>query len=330
MFKWKDKKVLVTGAGGFIGSHLTERLLSLGAFVRAFVEYNPHGDAGHINHLLVNKSKRLEIFYGDIKEMETVRKAVDHNEVIFNLAALVGIPYSYEHPQEVVDTNTLGTLNILIAARENKICKIVQTSTSEVYGTALYVPIDEKHPLQAQSPYSASKIAADALALSFYCSYGLPVSIIRPFNCFGPRQSLRAVIPTIIAQALKNRVICLGNIAPKRDFTYVADTVSGFIRVAESPKSTGEIINIGTSRSVSIGQLAKIIAGLIGKDVDIRHEKMRIRPKKSEVMCLCADNKKARKLLGWRPQISLEEGLRLTIEYVASHQHQYNRKGYAI
>jgi len=330
MSGWKDKKVLVTGAGGFIGSHLTERLLSLGSRVRAFVEYNPQGDAGHINHLVAGKNKRLEVFYGDIKEMETVKKAVRGVQIIFNLAALVGIPYSYEHPQEVVDTNVLGTLNVLIVARDEKVKKIIQTSTSEVYGTARYVPIDEKHPLQPQSPYSASKIAADALAKSFYCSFGLPVAIIRPFNCFGPRQSLRAVIPTIISQALKNRIICLGNTAPRRDFTYVSDTVEGFIKIAQSPKSIGEIINIGTSRDVSIGELAKIIARLIGKDVKIKQEKMRKRPKKSEVKCLCADNKKAKRLLGWKPQIGLEEGLKRTIEYIRLHEEYYNREGYVI
>lgn len=330
MSSWKNKRVLVTGAGGFIGSHLTEALLKLGARVRAFVEYNPNGDAGYINHLLDGKNSSFELFSGDIKEMETVKKAVKGIDVIFNLAALVGIPYSYEHPQEVVDTNTLGTLNILIAARDEKVKKIVQTSTSEVYGTALYVPIDEKHPLQPQSPYSASKIAADALARSFYCSFGLPVAIIRPFNCFGPRQSLRAVIPTIISQAINNRFICLGSTTPRRDFTYVSDTVAGFIRVAESAKSAGEVINIGTGKDISIGELAKMIARIIGKDVSIKKEKIRKRPTKSEVMCLCADIRKAKKILKWEPRISLENGLKNTINYIKMHQEEYMRKGYAI
>ncbi|HQJ15542.1 MAG TPA: SDR family NAD(P)-dependent oxidoreductase [Candidatus Omnitrophota bacterium] len=330
MYNWKNKKVLVTGAGGFIGSHLTERLLALGCRVRAFLEYNPQGDAGYLNPVVLSKSANIEAFYGDIKEMETVKKAVKGIDVIFNLAALVGIPYSYEHPQEVVDTNTLGTLNILIAAKDENVSKIVQTSTSEVYGTALYVPIDEKHPLQPQSPYSASKIAADALAKSFYCSFGLPVAIIRPFNCFGPRQSLRAVIPTIISQALKNRVIFLGSTKPRRDFTYVADTVAGFIRVAESPRSVGEAINIGTGRDISIGELAQRIARIIGTDVRIQEDKVRKRPAKSEVMCLCADIRKARSLLKWKPAVSLDEGLSNTIDYIRTHQEEYRRKGYAI
>lgn len=330
MSYWKKKRVLVTGAGGFIGSHLTERLLAEGARVRAFLEYNPQGDAGYLNQVILSRDAGIEPFYGDIKEMETVKKAVKGIDVIFNLAALVGIPYSYEHPQEVVDTNTLGTLNMLIAAKDEGVRKIVQTSTSEVYGTALYVPIDEKHPLQPQSPYSASKIAADALAKSFYCSFGLPVAIIRPFNCFGPRQSLRAVIPTIIAQALKNRVIYLGSTKPKRDFTYVADTVSGFMRVAESPASVGEEVNIGTGRDISIGELARMIARLIGTDVRIKEDRKRKRPGKSEVMRLCADIRKARKLLKWEPKVTLEQGLCNTIEYIRMHQEEYRRKGYAI
>ncbi|RKY32706.1 MAG: NAD-dependent dehydratase [Candidatus Omnitrophota bacterium] len=330
MFSWKNKKVLVTGAGGFIGSHLTERLVQLGAHVRAFVEYNPRNDAGCLNHLLLKKNSMLEFFSGDIKEMETVKKAVKNRDFIFNLAALVGIPYSYQHAQEVVNTNTIGTLNVLIAAKDERVEKIVQTSTSEVYGTALYSPIDEKHPLQPQSPYSASKIAADALAKSFYYSFDLPVAIIRPFNCFGPRQSMRAVIATIISQALRKRVIYLGNTKPRRDFTYVSDTVEGFIKIAQSHKTVGEVINIGTSRDISIGELAEKIANLIGKDVRIKIQNIRMRPEKSEVMLLCADITKAKRILGWKPRVSLEEGLKKTVDFIASHLDEYSHDFYAV
>ena len=254
MFAWDRKKVLVTGAGGFIGSHLTERLFELGANIRAFVRYTSRADEGFIKYFSDDLRKKMDIVYGDIRELETVVKAMDGVDIIFNLAALVGIPYSYIHPQEVIEANTIGTLNVLMAARDVGIEKLVQTSTSEVYGTARYVPINEDHPKQPQSPYSASKIAADAIALSFYHSFDLPVAVIRPFNTYGPRQSDRAVIPSIISQALTKDRLTLGNTTPTRDFTFVTDTAEGFIKVAES-ESVGMEINIGSEQEISIEDL---------------------------------------------------------------------------
>ncbi len=315
---WKNKKVLVTGASGFIGSHLVESLVALGAQVRAFAQYNSQNSAGLLDTLPAEVGKEIEVVWGDVKEMESVKKAADGRAVIFHLASLVGIPYSYLHPQEVVMTNTIGTLNILICARENGVEKMVITSTSEVYGTARYVPIDENHPLQGQSPYSASKIAADKLAESFFCAYNLPVATCRPFNTYGPRQSMRAVIPTIITQALTKKEIHLGSVTPTRDLNYVLDTVSGFVRIAESPRSVGEVINIGTGFEISIGELAAKICSLLGKDLPVVSDEKRLRPARSEVNRLFADNRKARELLDWRPQVTLDEGLRRTISWIES------------
>ena len=258
MFEWDKKKVLITGSGGFIGSHLTERLFELGAKIRAFVRYTSRADEGFIKYFSDDLRKDIDIVYGDIRELETIVKAIDGVDIVFNLAALVGIPYSYIHPQEVIEANTIGTLNILMAARDAGIEKLIQTSTSEVYGTARYVPINEEHPKQPQSPYSASKIAADAIALSFYHSFDLPVAVIRPFNTYGPRQSDRAVIPSIISQALVKDRLTLGNMTPTRDFTFVTDTAEGFIKVAES-ESVGMEINIGTGKEISIEDLTKKI-----------------------------------------------------------------------
>jgi len=313
---WKRKKVLVTGAGGFIGSHLVERLVGLGASVTAFVKYNSRNNRGCVEILPETVKNKINIVSGDICEYESISKAVNGKDFVFHLAALVGIPYSYLNPQEVIETNTMGTLNILLAAKDKKMDRIVLTSTSEVYGTALYVPIDEEHPLQGQSPYSASKIAQDKIAESFHKSFGMPISIVRPFNSFGPRQSLRAVIPTIIAQALTKDQICLGEITSKRDFTYVADTVEGFIKIAASEKSIGQAINIGSGREISIKEVVAMVGKILNKKIDVKVDKKRIRPKKSEVRRLLADNSKARKLVGWKPRVSLEEGLRNTIEWI--------------
>ncbi len=330
MFAWDRKKVLVTGAGGFIGSHLTERLFELGAKIRAFVRYTSRSDDGFIKYFSDDLRKHMDIVYGDIRELETVVKAIDGVDIIFNLAALVGIPYSYIHPQEVIESNTIGTLNVLMAARDVGIEKLVQTSTSEVYGTARYVPINEDHPKQPQSPYSASKIAADAIALSFYHSFDLPVAVIRPFNTYGPRQSDRAVIPSIISQALTKDRLTLGNTTPTRDFTFVTDTAEGFIKVAESEKSVGMEINIGSGQEISIEDLIRKIISLVGRDIVVEHDKERVRPAHSEVERLCADNTRARNVLGWLPKVSLTHGLEETISFIKSNPGFYDPDKYRV
>ena len=324
----ESKRVLVTGAGGFIGSHLAERLVDLGAKVTAFLRYRSIADEAMIKLLPAEKKKEIRIIYGELRQPETVKKAMKGIDIVFNLAALVSIPYSYLHPQEVFETNTLGTVNILTAAREEKAEKVIQTSTSEVYGTAQYVPIDEKHPKQPQSPYSASKIAADAIALSFYYSFDLPVAIARPFNTYGPRQSDRAVIPALISQALVKKEISMGSTTPTRDFNFVSDTVEGFIRIAESEKSVGQEINIGSGCEISIGELAEKIVSFVGKKARLVKDEKRARPKKSEVGRLLADNSKARKLLGWCPQVNLDSGLKKTIEWIEEHSDFYKPDTY--
>ena len=320
---WKGKKVLVTGAGGFIGSHLTERLVELGTQVRAFVRYNSRNDWGLIETLPVHIRNEIEVVAGDLKDFGAVKNAVKDTEIVFHLGALVAVPYSYLNPCDVVQTNVIGSLNVLSASKEYDVEKVIHTSTSEVYGTAQYVPIDEKHPLQAQSPYAASKIGADKLAESFYLSYSLPVAIIRPFNTYGPRQSARAVIPTIITQVLSKDNVFLGAMHPTRDFTYVEDTVEGFIKIAESPKSVGEVINVGSNQEISIGDLADKIVLLTGRNVEIIFDATRIRPEKSEVNRLLADNSKAKELIDWEPKISLDEGLRKTIDWISEHINIY-------
>ena len=317
--EWSKKTVLVTGAGGFIGSHLTEHLVELNASVKAFVRYNSRNDWGLLELLPKEKLDQIEVITGDLRDEHAVRQAVKDVDVVFHLASLIAIPYSYVHPREVVETNVIGTLNVMMAAKEHSVDKVIHTSTSEVYGTAIYVPIDEKHPLQGQSPYSASKIGADKIAESFYRSFDLPVAIIRPFNTYGPRQSARAVIPTIITQALTGDKVYLGSLHPTRDYTYVEDIVNAFIKVVESRNSIGEVINVGSNFEVSIGELAEKIISIIGKDTKIVTDPKRIRPKKSEVERLRCDNTKAKKLLGWEPKVTLEEGLKRTIEWISEH-----------
>jgi len=265
------------------------------------------------------KLSTIEVIAGDLRDYDAIRSAVKDVDVVFHLASLISIPYSYVHPRENVDTNVTGTLNVLMAARDYEVEKIVHTSTSEVYGTAKYVPIDENHPLQGQSPYSASKIGADKIAESFHLSFELPVATIRPFNTFGPRQSLRAVIPTIISQALTRSEVHLGSLHPTRDYTYVKDLAEGFIKVGESPKSVGEVINIGSNFEISIGDLAQKIISLTGKDVEIKHDESRIRPKDSEVERLWCNNTKANELLNWKPTRTLDEGLQETIDWISEH-----------
>ena len=323
-----DKSVLVTGAGGFIGSHLTEHLVELGANVKAFVRYNSRNDWGLLELLPKETLDKIEVIMGDLKDADAVRHAAEEVDIIFHLGSLIAIPYSYTHPRETIETNILGALNVLTAAKENSIEKLIHTSTSEAYGTAKYVPIDEDHPLQGQSPYSASKIGADKIAESFYRSFDLPVAIIRPFNTFGPRQSARAVIPTIITQTLTKEKVFLGSLHPTRDYTYVDDVVEGFIKVAESSKSIGEVINIGSNGEISIGDLANNIISLIRKNVEIITDPARVRPQDSEVERLWCDNTKAKRVLGWKPKTSLEEGLKKTIEWISDNINLYKPELY--
>jgi NAD dependent epimerase/dehydratase len=325
---WNKKSVLVTGAGGFIGSHLTEYLAELGANIKTFVRYNSRNDWGMLELLPKETLNQTEVIMGDLKDADAVRTATKDVDIIFHLGSVIAIPYSYIHPRETIETNILGTLNVLTAAKENGIEKLVHTSTSEVYGTAQYVPIDENHPLQGQSPYSASKIGADKTAESFFRSFNLPVAIIRPFNTFGPRQSARAVIPTIITQALTKEKVFLGSLHPTRDYTYVKDVAKAFIKVAESPKSVGEVINIGSNFEISIGDLANKIISLGGKNTEIITDPARVRPQDSEVERLWCDNTKAEKILGWSPTISLEEGLKKTIQWISDNKELYKPELY--
>lgn len=320
---WKGEKVFITGAGGFIGSHLTERLVNEGAKITAFVHYNSRNDYGLIELLPPIIKKQIEVVGGDLKDSDAVIDAMEGAEYVFHLGALIAIPYSYIHPREVVETNVIGSLNIFNAARINKIKKIIHTSTSEVYGSARYVPIDEQHPLQGQSPYSASKIGADKIAESFQRSFDLPIAIVRPFNTYGPRQSARAVIPTIITQALDSNKVALGDLAPKRDLTFVLDTVDGFLKVAAEKKTIGEVTNIGSGFEISIGDLAKKIIKLTDSKAKIVHDAKRLRPKKSEVGRLLADNRKAARLVGWEPRHSLDAGLNKTIEWIKTNRELY-------
>lgn len=327
---WKGKRVLVTGAGGFIASHLVERLTREGAQVRAFVRYNSRNDVGMLKLIPADVFSQLEIMQGDLRDNEAVRKAVTGVDTVFHLGALIAIPYSYVNPREVIDVNIMGTLNVLMAARDSGARRVVHTSTSEVYGTAQYVPIDEKHPLQGQSPYSASKIGADRIAESFYRSFEVPVVTLRPFNTFGPRQSARAVIPTIITQALTRDEVKLGSLEPSRDFTFVADTVEGFLRVASADGVLGEEINLGNDNTIRIGDLAEKIFGIVGKSPKLVADPQRVRPGKSEVMKLWASNQKAKELIGWEPRVSLDEGLRLTVEWISSHLDLYKPDEYTV
>jgi NAD dependent epimerase/dehydratase len=319
-------KVLVTGSDGFIGSHLVEALLLEGYSVRAFVYYNAFNSWGWLDTFDEEKQDQIEVFAGDIRDPNGVRKAMEGIDIVFHLAALIGIPFSYHSPDSYIDTNVKGTLNVLQAAKDLKIKRIIVTSTSEVYGTARYIPIDEKHPLQGQSPYSASKIGADKIAESFYRSFGTPVVIARPFNTYGPRQSARAVIPTIITQLLNgNKTVKLGSMFPTRDLNYVTDICRGLIALATCEKATGKEINIGSGKEISIGELAKMIIAYVNPDAQVVSDVARIRPKESEVERLLCDNTLMNQLTGWKPQFTLEEGLKKTIEWFKNPD---NLKGY--
>ena len=317
----KNKKILVTGAGGFIGSHLVERLLELQADVTCFVRYNSMNRWGFLDGL--DKKNSLKIISADLKDSDAVSKAVKNQDMVFHLGAAISIPHSYDFPREHLQTNIMGTFNVLQASKEHSIKKIVHLSSSEVYGSAVEVPIKESHSLKAQSPYSATKIAADKLAESFYLSYNLPVATARPFNTFGPRQSARAVIPTIITQALVENKVIFGNAKPTRDFNYVGNTVDALIKIAESDKSIGETIHFGSGVDISIGDLIKRISSLLNKKIAVIQEKSRFRPANSEVMRLLADNTKAKNLIGWQPKIGLDEGLQKTIKWISDNLSLY-------
>jgi dTDP-glucose 4,6-dehydratase len=325
---WTGKKVLVTGAGGFIGSHLAERLVELGADVSGLVRYTSSGTWGWLDQSPLKD--QINVILGDVRDQDGVLRMTEGMEIVFHLAALIGIPYSYHAPLSYVRTNIEGTVNVLQSAMRCNVSRVVQTSTSEAYGSALSVPINEAHPLQGQSPYSATKIGADKIAESFHRSFNLPVVIVRPFNTFGPRQSARAVIPTIVTQALNEPAITLGNLEPTRDLNYVADTVEGFVAAAGAPNAIGEVINLGTGKEVSIGKLAEIILQMMDKRLPVRNADERVRPKGSEVDRLCADNTKAKELLGWAPKYTLEEGLRHTIEWLRQNHEQYRSNVYAV
>lgn len=325
----KNQTVLVTGGGGFIGSRLCERLVQSDANVRAFVRYTSRAEIGLLRFLEPDILKKVEIIRGDLRDFSAVAKSLRGVDIVFHLGALISIPYSYVHPVETVQTNVLGTLNILEACRKSG-AKLVHTSTSEVYGTALRVPIDEDHPLQGQSPYSASKIGADKLVESYFRSFGLPTVTVRPFNTYGPGQSTRAVIPTIITQALAGGVVRLGNLDAIRDFTYLDDTVEGFLLTAQADTWNGETYNLGSGEEISIGAIAALIFRLMGKQAEIQLEKSRLRPEKSEVLRLISDNRKAKLELGWQPTVGMEEGLQRTIRWIGEHLDLYQPEEYGL
>tara|TARA_Y100000588_G_scaffold388260_2_gene488058 strand:- start:1388 stop:2377 length:990 start_codon:yes stop_codon:yes gene_type:complete len=324
------KNVLVTGAGGFIGSHLVEELVGEGAKVKAFVHYNSMNSIGNLIHLEERVLQEVELVRGDITDGSMVRASLEKVDVVFHLAALIGIPYSYVAPRAYVDVNISGTLNILQGGRDVGVERVVHTSTSEVYGTALRVPIDETHSLQPQSPYAASKISADSLAESFYRAFDLKVSIVRPFNNYGPRQSVRAIIPTIIAQGLAAPQIALGALEPVRDFLFVKDTARGYIEVATEEACVGEVVNLGTGSGISIGTLAYEILDMLGQKKEVVVEDRRLRPAKSEVMELVCDISKAQKLCGWEPQWDLRNGLEVAVRFVEENLSAFKVEDYNI
>ncbi len=325
-----SNKVLVTGAGGFIGSHLVELLVKEGYDVRAFVHYNANSNYYNLEKIPSDVLNSVEIVAGDIADPFSVSNAVKGCSSVFHLAALIGIPYSYVAPGSYVSTNVNGTLNVLEACRQFGVERMLHTSTSETYGSAQYVPIDEKHPLVGQSPYSASKIAADKMAESYWLSFETPVTIVRPFNTFGPRQSMRAIIPTIIVQALTKGELTLGSLDPVRDLTFATDTARGFLAASKSEQVIGELVNLGVGKGVTIGKLVEMIGELLGKELPVQTDQQRIRPAGSEVMQLISDNSKAQELMGWQPEVSLRDGLQQTIDYIQQNLHLFKSDNYAV
>ena len=327
---WAGKRVAVTGAGGFIGSHLVEALVAAGAEVTAVVRYNSRGDDGNLEFLEPSARAGVHVHRIDLTDIDATRRALSGAEVVFNLAAYIGIPYSYLSPQDTIANNMATTLNVLLLAREGAIGKVIQTSTSEVYGSARIVPIPETHPLQPQSPYSASKIATDSVALSFHYSFGIPLVVIRPFNTYGPRQSARAVIPSVAAQAIAGTEIHVGSTDTTRDFNYVSDTVRGFLMCASSERAVGEVINIGSGREITIAQTIEEIVRVVGKETRLVRDESRVRPEASEVTRLWADISKARTLLDYAPTVSIREGLERTVDWIREHSHVYRPAAYTV
>jgi NAD dependent epimerase/dehydratase len=328
---WTGRKVLVTGAAGFIGSHLTEELLRQGADVRVLIRYNSAGRRGFLDELPADLTRHLQVHASTVEDPFAVHKAVDGCDTVFHLAALIGIPYSYVAPAHYVATNVGGTLNVLEASLRCGVRRVIHTSTSETYGTAQYAPIDELHPLVGQSPYSASKIGADQMAVAYHRSFELPVAILRPFNTFGPRQSARAIIPTVISQILAGRdPIEVGSLAPQRDFNYVGDTVEGFLGIAQCDAAIGEVVNVGSGQTWTIGETIQRIAAIIGRPVQVRTQEQRMRPDASEVHLLLANTAKAERLWGYRPQVDFDEGLRRTVQWLSDNQHRYRPDEYAV
>jgi NAD dependent epimerase/dehydratase len=324
------KSVIVTGGAGFIGSHLVELLVREGYRVRAFVHYNSQGKWHHLEHVADEIRNAIEIVPGDIADAGSVSKAVAGCDWVFHLAALIGIPYSYVAPSSYVQTNVIGTLNVLDACRQHGVERMLHTSTSETYGSAQYIPIDEKHPLVGQSPYSATKIGADKLAESYWLSFEMPTTIVRPFNTYGPRQSQRAIIPTIMAQALTGNELKLGNLDPVRDLTFVTDTAAGFLAAARSERVIGKTINLGVGSGVSVRELVTKIGRIAGREFNVEQQDQRIRPEGSEVQRLISDNRLARELMNWTPKVGLDEGLQATFEHIQSHPQDYVNRGYVV
>jgi NAD dependent epimerase/dehydratase len=326
----QGRAVLVTGAGGFIGGHLVERLVRDGARVRALVRYNSRNERGTLDWLAPEAVRDVEVMLGDLRDVESVARAVAGTEIVLHLGAQIAIPYSFVNPRDFFETNVLGSLNVAQAARDQGVGRVVHTSTSEVYGTARQIPITEDHPLEPQSPYAASKVAADKLMDSFHRSFGLPVTVLRPFNTYGPHQSARAVIPTIVSQALEGDVLRLGSLDPRRDLTYVADTVDGFVRAATAPEAVGRTIQLGTERDVSVADIVRVVGEVLDKELTVKQDADRVRPEASEVMRLLSSPRLAGELLGWTPQVDLEEGLRRTVEWIEKSRQRFRTEHYVI